>query len=205
MPASASIFQALEAGAESIDTVQNSLVLMPLRVWPLQSNLKLSGIRLVDTATGNRHQLVLFEDESIGSRAAPQRKLELEIAQTALVDLPPGNYRLDAVDLAFIWQKASAGVATVELGRKPILPVGRTPGYAGRLTVEVDELTVTDDFGTRRYEFPLAEPLVLYSIELQLMVEARLRIEDRYDQDIADAILQFPGLESVTFAPALLR
>ena len=198
-------FQALAAGAETADGIRNSLVLMPLRVWPLQANLKLSGMRLVDTVTGDRHQLVFFADESLGSRALPQRKLEYEIAQTALLDMPPGRYRLAAVDLSFVHQKASANVATVALARELVLPVGRLPGYAGRLTIEVDALTVTDDFGSRRYEFPSTRRIRLYSLDVQLEVEARVRVEDRLDQDLADAIVDFPALEATVFEKTLLR
>ncbi len=198
-------FQALAAGAENTDGIRNSLVLMPLRVWPRQSNLRLSGMQLIDIANGNRHRLVLVGDESPGSRAPPQRKLEFEIAQTALLDLSPGNYRLFAVELSFLDQKLSAIVATVVLERDLVLPVTAAAGYAGRLTIEVDALTVTDDFGSRRYEFPLTRPVRLYSEELQLEVEARIRVEDRLDQDLADAIVDFPALETTVFDKMLLR
>ena len=198
-------FQALATGAESTDGIRNSLVLMPLRVWPRQANLKISGMQLVDTANGAVHQLVFVADESLGSRALPQRKLEYEIAQTALLDLPPGNYRLVAVDLSFLYQEVAANVATVALERDLVLPVTAAAGYAGRLTVEVDALTVSDDFGTRRHEFPLTQPIRLYSVELGLEVEARIRVEDRLDQDLADAIVDFPALETTVFGKTLLR
>lgn len=197
--------QALAPGAESTEDIRESLVLLPLRVWPLQANLKFSGMHLVDTATGDLHQLVFFADESLGSRELPLRKLQYEIAQTAVLDLPPGNYRLAALDLAFPWQKSSAGIAKFELERELILPVGSQPAYAGRLTVEIEVLTVSDDFGTRRYEFPLTEPVRLYGIDLQLGVKARVRIDDRLQQDRADAVLAFPGLEDVVFEKSLFR
>ena len=198
-------FQALPVGAENTDGVRDSLVLMPLRVWPLQANLRLNGMRLVDTVSGDRHRLFFFEDESLGSRALPQRKLEFEIAQTALLDLPPGSYRLDSVDLSFLHLKAPANVATLVLDRELVLPVIAAPVYAGRLTIEIDALTVTDDFGARRYELPSIRPIRLYSLDVQLEVEGRVRIEDRLDQDLADAVVDFPVLETTVFEKSLLR
>ncbi|MDJ0777996.1 MAG: hypothetical protein QNJ85_09045 [Gammaproteobacteria bacterium] len=198
-------FQALAPGAQSIVDIRETLVLMPLRVWPLQANLKLSGMQLVDTASGDLHQLVFFADESLGSRDLPLRKLQYETAQTAVLDLPPGNYRLAALDLAFPWQKSSAGIARFEPEVELVLPVGSQPAYAGRLTVEIEVLTVSDDFGARRYEFPLTEPVRLYSIDLQLEVTARVRIDDRLQQDRADAVLAFPGLADVVFEKSLFR
>ena len=198
-------FQALAPGAETTEGIRDGLVLMPLRVWPLQANLRLAGMRLVDTATGDRHQLVFFGSETLGSRAVPHRKLEFEIAQTALFDLPPGRYRLEAVDVAFLWQKDSPGIASIVLERELVLPVGASPGYAGRLTVEIEQLSITDDFGTRDYEFPLTEPVRLYSIEVELRVAARVRIEDRLEDDLVDAVAEYPGLEDRIFVKRLVR
>ena len=199
-------FQVLEPGAERFDDPRHSLVLLPLHVFPLESNLKVSGMRFVDPATGNRHEVFLYDNPSLGSAALAYHKLGLEVVQYAALDLPAGSYRLVSVDLAFLWQQADAAIATVAAARDWTLTVDEpVTSYAGRLSVEIEALTVTDQFGERSYRFPLETPMVLYSLDNELRVEAGLRVDDRMPEDLRAIRAEYPALENTGFEKNLLR
>ena len=199
-------FQALEPGVERAEELREGLVLLPLHVFPLESNLKVNGMLFVDPATGKRHKVLLYENPSLGSAALQYHKRGLEVVQYAALDLPAGSYRLVSVDLAFLWQQTDAGVATVAATRDLTLVLGDSAAsYAGRLSVEIESLTVTDQFGERTYRFPLEAPMVLYSIENEIRVKARLRVDDRMDEDLRAMRLEYPALEAIGFEHHLLR
>lgn len=198
--------QALEPGAENLDTVQNNLVYLAVRTRPYQASLKLSGLVFIDRATGKWHIQSYFDNPLLGSDNVPHTVDGKEVLQDILIDLPTGEYQLAKADFVFLWKNATGSSMKVDVDRELVLRVGSTPHtYAGRLTFQIDSITVDGLFETRKYTFPLDSSVTVSNISDELLGELTYIVEDHMEEDLARAIEQYPGLGTVKFSRELLR
>lgn len=198
--------QALDPGAENIDNISESLVFMPVHIKPTQANMKLNGIILINTETEEWNIISFFNNIFLGSDTVPHSVEDGEVVQYLLLDLPAGEYRLSKMDFSFLWETRSGGFMDTELTEEIILRVPeQNQVYAGRLSIDIQSITVSGLSGTKTYSFPLPQSVEISKLFDGLQGDLHFDVDDRLSEDLERAIERYPGLGTVDFTPALLQ